>query len=168
MSAEDTNEIINLLNLYALAVDTLQWDLFDRIFLPDVKLEFPGGGWDDLASYKIDFHDMHAPLYTSQHMVTNHQVVVTGDRANALSYARARLFQTGPEAGSIFFEFGGWYDDVLVRTPSGWRISFRACRGNWLLDHAGMAKELVKQNMTTLRRAAGAGAIAYLQALERQ
>ena len=104
MIADDVCEIINGLNLYAFAVDTLQWDLFDKVFTPDVKADYLGHGWTDLESWKHDFDVQHRALHTSQHTVTNHQVVVDGDRATATSYAHARLIREDPEGGDNFWE----------------------------------------------------------------
>ena len=166
MNPNDIHEIVNLLNLYAFAVDALQWDLFDQVFTPDVQLDYPNGRWSDLRSFKEDFAVAHAQLHTTQHMVTNHQVKFAADHANALSYARARLVRTAPEAGGGFFEFGGWYDDILVRTPLGWRIKNRKCRGNWLDGNPTAISPGVRDNLTTIRRAAADGAIAYFEAVK--
>jgi hypothetical protein len=167
MNPDDVHEITNLLNLYAFAVDTLQWDLFDRIFTPDVTLDYPNGSWSDLRSFKKDFAVAHAQLHTTQHMVTNHQIALRGDEANALSYARARLVRTTPEAGGEFFEFGGWYDDLLLRTAGRWRIRNRKCRGNWLDGNPDAVSPAVRDSLTTFRRAAAAGDIAYFEAVKR-
>jgi hypothetical protein len=171
MSGNDISEIVNVLNLYAIAVDTLQWDLFDRVFTPDARLDYLSRVWDDLTEFKKHFAAVHAPLDSSQHMVTNHQVVVNGDRANALSYARARLIRSMPEGGGNQWEIGAWYDDVLVRTPRGWRIKSRTCRGNWWDGNIRVSETTsgsARQEMTLLRRAAAAGEISHLDAVRGQ
>jgi len=127
----DETEIINLLNLYGTAIDALQLDLFDLVFTSDVRAEYPNAAWENLETFKRDFLATHAPFDTTQHTLTNHQVVVRGDEANALCYGRARLMRTVPEGGSDFWETGCWYDDVLVRTSRGWRIKDRLSHLNW-------------------------------------
>lgn len=171
MSGNDHGEIVNILNLYALAVDTLQWDLFDLVFTPDVEADYRGGAaWTDLAAFKVDFAAAHAALDTCQHVITNHQVVLNGDQANALSYAHARLVRSTPGRGGLnYWEVGAWYDDVLVRTAAGWRIKSRTCDCNWwdgnpqALDPTpGMIR---KREITPMRAPAGAGQIAYIEAV---
>jgi hypothetical protein len=170
MRESDVGEIINLLNLYALAVDTLQWDLLGHVFVADARVEYEGGAvWTDLASFQRDFAAVHAPLTTSQHVVTNHQVIVDGDLANAISYNHARLFRTVQQGGGNHWEIGAWYDDVLTRTRKGWRITHRISRGHWWDGSMPVTETLgivAKPEMTRLHPAAAAGKIAYVNALK--
>jgi hypothetical protein len=164
MNGNDFAEIVNLLNVYAIAVDGLQWDVLDKVFTPDVKLQYPSGAaWTDLATFKKDFHAAHAPMITTQHVITNHQVVFNGDHANALSYARARIIRAMPRGEGQWWEVGAWYDDVLVRTPAGWRISSRVCRANWWDGNIQVANPAMK--MIFFKEAAASGDFAYIKAL---
>jgi len=130
MTPDDRTEIVDLINLYALAVDTQKWDLFRRVFTPDVDAEFGSGShWKDLDSFIRDFGAFHDPFDATQHTMSNHQVVVDGDRANALTYGHWRLIRDVP--GGNMWEGAGWYDDELVRTGAGWRINKRVCRVIW-------------------------------------
>ena len=54
MTNDDKAEIIEIINLYAFALDTHQWDLFDRVFTEDVIAVFgpAGAGWKGLNSSK--------------------------------------------------------------------------------------------------------------------
>jgi len=170
MSSDDINRIINAVNLYALATDTQRWELFDLVFTPDVEADYgPGIHWHDIASFKRDFAAIHGPLDASQHVVTNHQVDVKGDRAHAFSYVVGRLMRHMPEGGADFLQSGGWYDDTLVRTPSGWRIQKRVCRSIWFEGNPRVLETMpgakVKPQSTTLRREAEAGNLAYVKAL---
>ena len=36
----DRDAILETISLYALAVDTQRWDLFDRVFTPDADVDF--------------------------------------------------------------------------------------------------------------------------------
>jgi hypothetical protein len=165
----DISEIVNILNLYAVAVDTLQWDIFDQVFTPDVHLEYPRSEWNDLETFKKDFHAAHLPYDTTQHMVMNHMVKVNGDKANAMSYVNARIIRAVPNVGGgNFWEIGAWYDDELVRTPKGWRIKRRACRSNWtdgdvqVTETTGAPR---RHQMDILRKEAVAGKISFINAV---
>jgi hypothetical protein len=60
----------------------------------------------------------------SQHIVVNKTVVIDGDRATARSAVFDPMGLPDRNGLLVFFE-GAYYDDKLVRTPDGWRISER-------------------------------------------
>jgi hypothetical protein len=171
MRSEDVVAIINIINLYPVAVDTRRWDLFDEIFTSDVHSDFGGAAaWKDLASLKRDFESVHRPFEATLHVVTNHQVLVKADSANCISYVHGRFIRQVREGGNMF-ESAGWYDDLLLRTADGWRIKVRSCRTVWsggnpvvLQTVPGITGE---QTLHSLSREAAAGSIAYLTALGR-
>jgi hypothetical protein len=172
MASGDIAEIINVINLYPVAVDSLSWDLFDLIFTPDVQTNFGGGAkWQDLASLKRDFAAIHEPFEATLHFTSNHQVGVDGDQATCISYVRGQFIRDVGEGGNMF-ESTGWYDDRLVRTAAGWRIKERACRSVWaggnplvLQTKPGVTGD---QTMDSLSREARAGRVWRLQALNRR
>jgi hypothetical protein len=168
MHSEDVVAIVNVINLYPVAVDTRSWGLFDHIFTPDVRADFGGAAvWTDLASLKRDFETVHRPFEATLHVTTNHQVIVNADRANCISYVHGRFIRQVREGGNMF-ESAGWYDDLLERTGLGWRINARSCRTVWsggnplvLQTTPGITGE---QTLDSLSREAAAGNIAYLLA----
>lgn len=129
MSAQDKAEIIETLNLYAFALDSHQFDLFDRVFTEDVRAEFgPAGAvWSGLANLKRTFAEFHDTLTNHMHQMIGHNVHVNGDKANSFTYGNWLLVRDGAEGGSTWLG-AGWYDDELVRTPSGWRIRDRIAK----------------------------------------
>jgi hypothetical protein len=84
MKSDDIVEIVNVVDLYPIAVDTQHWNLFDAVFTNDVTADFGGAAvWNDLASFKAAFSAIHAPFDSTQHVTTNHQVHVDGTRPHA-------------------------------------------------------------------------------------
>ena len=78
---QDRDEIIEKINLYALAVDVQRWDLFDRIFTEHCIADYGTTAyWTERERFKADFAAFHAPFDATQHMMTNHQVAII-DRA---------------------------------------------------------------------------------------
>jgi hypothetical protein len=59
--------------------------------------------------------------------MSGHLVNIQADKANSITYGTWRLIKAGTVDGD-YWEGIGWYDDVLVRMPEGWRISSRICR----------------------------------------
>ena len=169
MSDMDKLAIVEMVNLYGAAVDSQRWDLFDRIFTPDVEADFgPTAHWRDLASFKRDFAVFHDPFDSTQHAMSNHLVAVSGDEANALTYGSWRLIRNAADGGPLW-DGTGWYDDVLVRTADGWRIRHRICRivgavGNPKVNET-IPEVKFQLNTTVLRREADAGRVRYLAAI---
>jgi hypothetical protein len=166
MSTIDTTEIVNVINLYALAVDATRWDLFERIFTPDVEVNaLPNGRWSDLPSLRQRWAEFHDPLDGSTHTFTNHHVIVSGRTAHALSYVMVRLMRQMAQ-GESFYECGGWYDDQLVRTADGWRIKARTYGSNWWRGNPAVGGNGFDPTLRPLKRAAAAGEITLLKAFE--
>ncbi len=112
MPQEDITDIIQLINLYGLAVDSQRWELFDRIFTGDVEADFSETAhWRDLSTFKRDFAAFHDPFDTTQHTMLNPMVHVDGDRANALTYGTWRLVRKAAD-GNPLWDGSGWYDDA--------------------------------------------------------
>jgi hypothetical protein len=162
---DDTRQIINALNLYALAIDSHRYELFDQVFAPDVQADYtPPAGWTDREGIRRDMRIAHTPLDGCLHRITNHQVRVHGDRANSICYVKVRLLK-----GDDFFEMGGFYDDDFARTAQGWLIKRRHYRGSWWKGNprvlGGLESFVFDPTVQTLRHSAEADEVSYLKAL---
>jgi len=168
---EDKTEIIEILNLYGLALDARQWHLFDRIFTADVIAEFgpAGAAWTGLAEFKRSFAEFHDRLDSHQHTMMGQLVHVDGDRANAFSYGNWLLVREAAEGGPTWLGTG-WYDDELVRTDRGWRIQRRVCRLQSWSGNPSVPEQHKEHNPdmrpNVLSKHAEAGKIAFLKAIE--
>ena len=171
----DREAIVNVLNLYAGALDAHGWDLFDAVFAADVEADYPGTlHWHDLATFKRDFATYHEALASHQHVMTNHQVVVDGDVANSLTYGSFRLFEHDRGAGIELREGACWYDDSWLRTAAGWRIRKRVARVFWATGSAPRGALTAGEQggfgtgvVDSLFAEAKAGRVAYFDALRR-
>ena len=168
-NSDDVTGVIQTINLYAFATDSLQIELFDRVFTANVIADFGGGAmWNDRDSLIRDFIAIHAPFDFTQHATTNHVVTVNGDEAHSLCYYQARFSRPVAEGGNIF-ETTGWYDDALVRTPDGWRIRHRVARSNWFGGNLKVLQTMegvtTEPPLSTTRKDAEAGELMFLRAL---
>lgn len=76
----------------------------------------------------------------TQHVTTNFEVAIDGDRATMRSYYTATHVWIAVAADPLFV-MGGVYDDVLVHGPQGWRIAERVLTNIWATgDPAVMAE----------------------------
>lgn len=122
----DKLEIAEKLKLYALAVDTQNWNLLDDVFTPDAEIAFPGQQWTSLDDWKADFAAVHLPFEATQHIITVMAISVDGDRASSICYGDWLLIRKlgADKAGE--WRGQGWYEDQHVRTPQGWRVCQRS------------------------------------------
>lgn len=122
----DHDRISQQLCLYTAAVDTRQWQLFDRIFTPDVLADY-GKPVSGLAAFKQMADAAWGAFDASQHGLSNINIRVEGDRARSLAYGNWCLIRRGLEDGDVW-EGRGWYDDAFIRVDGRWLIHHRRCR----------------------------------------
>ncbi len=117
--------VLQILNRYAEMVDSRQWSLADKIFTEDAIGRYSDGevsGRDELiASIRARL----GGCGPTQHLLGNYMIEVTRDQA--VTSCSARIFHMGAGAREKLgpYESFGDYRDILVRTPSGWRIKER-------------------------------------------
>ena len=171
----DVLAITQLVNLYGLAVDSQRWQLFDRIFATDVDADYGATShWTDREQFKADFAAFHAPFDSTQHTMSSHVVRVDGDRAYSFCNGGWRLVRKAADGNPLWeplWDGSGWYDDILLRTPGGWRITRRVCRITWWTGNPLVNETIpgVKFELATavLRSEADAGRIGVLATVPR-
>ena len=121
----DRMEIQQLLVDYSTAIDQRRFDDLDAVFTPEAYIDYRAMGGIDgqypevkawLAEVLPNF-----PAYS--HMVGNFDIRISGDTATS----RTILFNPmvlDAEKKQIMF-CGLWYDDELIRTSDGWRLTRR-------------------------------------------
>ena len=144
LSVEDRLEIYELFSAYGHAVDLGAIDKFAEIFTPDGVLELRVGDGpallregrtylEGVEAIQKAMADAPAMPARPEHHVTN--IVITavdGDHVKTLSniigpWHRGEIFTA--EHGDYGYTgefFSGVYEDELLRTPEGWRITRRA------------------------------------------
>jgi len=158
---EDRADIIAVLNLYAVALDSHAWHLFDRVFTDDVTADFgpASAEWKGVDDLTTAFELFHKTLDNHAHTMSGHVVHVDGDTAYSLTYGNWLLVRHDAEGGPTWLGTG-WYDDLLVRTDRGWRIKHRISRlvaytgnpdvpqpvGDQSPDHTGHVLRFAREN----------------------
>jgi hypothetical protein len=127
---EDRLAIIELTHRYCWALDSKSVDLLDTVFAPEATAELRSAPLEGLEAIRQRIGAALAPLDATQHTVTNHMVVIDGDRATSRCYLHSQHVRAGVEGGELYV-IAGRYEDELVRTPEGWRITFRRLVGVW-------------------------------------
>ena len=127
----DEREIRALAARYCRALDTKNWDLLAEVFTADATA--------DLASpnHLVGLDAITERIRTaleylddSQHLVGNHEIAVDADTGTHRCYLQAQHIRVVPD-GSPNYIIAGRYEDRLVRTADGWRISHRTLIVMW-------------------------------------
>ena len=134
----DRAAIIDLTIRYAWALDTHSWDDLDEVFLPDATAHMT----EDLVgrdAIKDRVRRALEPLDCSQHIIANHQVVISGNRASCRCYLQAQHVREAVGRSPNFI-VAGRYEDQLVRTANGWRIAHRDLVIMWTDGNPSVAR----------------------------
>lgn len=117
-------DITEVLIRYATGIDSRDWDLFRSCFTEDFQ-----GAYVDIADFDgVDaitefMIGAHADMGHTLHRLSNIAINLDGDVATARTYVDAMLLMPDGASGINAI---GFYDDELVQTSDGWRISRRA------------------------------------------
>ena len=125
----DRLAITDLLHRYAEAIDTGTFDALGEIFTPDAAIDYSAMGGVALAygEMRLWLEKMIGNVPGRMHMLGNIMISLNGDSATATAYLlNAMVFS--PDATTLI---GGKYNDTLVRTSDGWRISSRRLDMVW-------------------------------------
>jgi 3-phenylpropionate/cinnamic acid dioxygenase small subunit len=130
--------IDDLLDAYASALDTKDWTTLRTLFTPDAVVDYTQeggvrGSIDDAIAW---FEKTLANFTASQHFVTNRRVKIDGDSATVDAYIFSPLGVPNGNSGLTLVFAGGSYEDVVRRTPDGWRFAARTIHASWF--HAGL------------------------------
>jgi 3-phenylpropionate/cinnamic acid dioxygenase small subunit len=129
----DRLDIEDVLTRYAWALDSKQFDDLDQVFTPDAHIDYTSSGGEagDYPNVKAWLANVlpHFPAY--QHLVTNKQITVDGDRATSRAEFYNPMVMAKRDGTTSIFFVGGEYHDQLIRTPNGWRITNRVEKSIW-------------------------------------
>ena len=123
----DRIEIQDLLVRYTTAIDTKDWDLLDRCFLPDAELDYTtsGGIAGRYPEVRAWLAKALAIFPTTIHAITNSSIELHGNRASGKTLVNNPMVLPKGEGGALIFTVFAYYMDDLVRTDDGWRIAKR-------------------------------------------
>ena len=132
----DDLEIKALLDRYARAVDTKDWELYRSVFTDDAQIDYssagiPAASRDEIADL---FSAAFEPIPWTMHYITNVECDIDGDTATV----RAMFFNPMQLPGMAEqSSCGGYYFHNLVRTPEGWRSRHLREDNAWFVNKPG-------------------------------
>jgi hypothetical protein len=126
----DRDDIIDLAIAYTWALDTKNVEGLRQIFDAGATASLRGVECAGVDAIIARIGGAIIRLDRTQHFVGNHQVVVDGDEATHRCQLQSQHVLAGTEGGDNFI-VGGYYEDRLMRTPDGWRITHRLMQQTW-------------------------------------
>lgn len=124
----ETRQIVDLMTRYASGVDRRERALYRSCFSDVLDVDMLGQRFDGIAADEwvdIAFRGV-ATWQVTQHLITNHDVVIEGDEARCTAYVQAQHWS--PDR---YFLLGGTYANRLERSPDGWRITRLTLTMTW-------------------------------------
>ncbi|MEY2402373.1 MAG: hypothetical protein QOJ08_2484 [Ilumatobacteraceae bacterium] len=135
----DEKAIIDLTVAYTWALDTKQFDELRSIFTSDATGMLHGVACDNVDAIIERISGALTRLDASQHLIGNHQVRIDGDTATCRCQLQSQHVKRGTEGGETYL-IGGTYEDRLIRTADGWRISHRTMAETWTSGNRAVVK----------------------------
>ena len=134
----DRFEIEDLVKEYSHVVDRREFDRFRDLFTADAHIDYSAfngsvGNLEDTISFLKSA--VTAELFPNcQHLVSNIQVDLQGDRAEGRVMCFNPMEMGLSEGKTHLFMLGLWYLDEYQRTPAGWRIARREEEKSWVFN----------------------------------
>lgn len=118
-------EISEALLAYARGVDQVDLDLIRSVFhsgaIADYGRMFQGSA-EEFAAF---IGEVHPPMETHTHHLSNIYITVDGDRAGSEAYVNVRARMRGDEGEATDLTYFGRYVDTWERREGIWRIAHR-------------------------------------------
>ncbi|MGI9642884.1 MAG: nuclear transport factor 2 family protein [Acidimicrobiia bacterium] len=134
----DHQAIVEVTLAYAWSLDSGNWDGLDAVFTPNASADLLGRRSEGRAAIAERVRSSLAPFDSTQHIVTNHQIEVSGDTAHCRCYLQAQHIRKGAPGGDYYI-IAGRYEDDLLRTSDGWRIDHRLLAAMWTEGNAAIS-----------------------------
>ncbi|MEV6235662.1 nuclear transport factor 2 family protein [Lentzea sp. NPDC051838] len=124
----DRAEVLDVVGLCALSMDLKDWAAVESCFAEDAEIHFGGrvGTITGNTAVAEALRRTLDNLDSAQHLLTSPVVRTDGDMATHVGYLQATH-----RRGDELYTIGARYDDVLRRTPDGWRLSGRVVTRLW-------------------------------------
>ncbi len=120
---EVRQDVAEVLVRYASGIDRRDWARFRTCFTDDCEADYGAiGVWHGLDEITDWMQQVHDQCGHTMHRITNQDVRPTGDGVSVRSYVEAIVMGPDNRTG---VRADGYYDDELVRTDDGWKITQR-------------------------------------------
>ena len=126
----DKQKIVDLTIAYTWIIDRGPREKLREIFTEDAAFIIDIKNYNGIDEIISKIERTLGGLSASQHLISNHQVVIDGENATCRCYLHAQHTLHGTEGGDNYV-MAGRYVDTLVRIDGEWRICERELMLDW-------------------------------------
>ena len=126
----DRDELVELMSRYATMPDTNNWvELPKLVFTEEFVADFSAFGTPAVTVTREAWGQQSSKVFAgwtaTHHSITNHLITIDGDRATIRAHVHVEHFAPDEIAagGANSWLVTGFYDNIAIRTPEGWRLS---------------------------------------------
>ncbi len=150
----DRAAISDVVYAYATGLDRGDWPLFRSIFMDTIEMDFRSvglrSGTYEAERWVADAKRLFAGFETTQHTSTNHVFDLRGDEATCISNMQAEHFikresEDEFDDGANRWTIGGYYENELIRTEDGWKLSRVTLNVTWQTGNADVSRIALKR-----------------------
>lgn len=134
----DRAEIGDVLVREASAMDRGDWAAWEAEFTQDAFIDYTAndGARGSPAEVRAWLSTVLGRFTACQHLSSNHEISLHGDRATVRSMQHIGVRTETPEGARVLFS-GIWFRDEMLRTERGWRITKRIEELAWRHNFPG-------------------------------
>ena len=126
----DKQKIIDLTIAYTWIIDRGPREKLREIFTDNAVFIIDVKNYSGVDAIINKIERTLGGLSASQHLISNHQVLIDGDNATCSCYIHAQHTLRGIEDGDNYI-MAGRYIDKLIRVDTNWRITERKLILDW-------------------------------------
>ena len=126
----DKQKIIDLTIAYTWIIDRGPREKLREIFTDNAVFIIDVKNYSGVDAIINKIERTLGGLSASQHLISNHQVLIDGDNATCSCYIHAQHTLRGIEDGDNYI-MAGRYIDKLIRVDTNWRITERQLILDW-------------------------------------
>jgi hypothetical protein len=143
----DWRAVLELSVRYGTGIDRRNWALYRSCFTDEVVVDFssftrrppsgapiPAAGWVNLVRSTID------GFVSTQHLIGNQEIELRADEGRYTAAIQAQHWMDSER----WYVIGGWYENLVRRTPQGWRIAACTLHQTWDAGDRGLLREATK------------------------
>jgi len=134
----DHAAIVDVMSNYATGLDARDWVLWRSVFIDEVVFDLSAWSGQKARLLQVDRvvstqAGIFAELSVTQHFFTNHRITIESDSARCRMHMRAEHWlkalplnnniSTSEDPINDRYTMFGYYDNKLIRTKQGWKIS---------------------------------------------
>lgn len=132
---EDERAVRELVVRMGTLADARDWHALEQLFTDPVRAdwsELSGVAAADVSPSELvgGWRQGLGGLEATHHLISNHEVELDGDRADARAYVHA-AHRLANAYGDPLWIVAGRYEHRLVRTEAGWRIAAAGFHPSW-------------------------------------